>query len=136
MPHMAELPQLDMGMPSMFLASSVSPHVDTYWTGPTSFHDGSSGPIRDPCNASEFSFPQMPNGMRFLQLYVMMREDEKRIQDLDGESPTGPYPASWSAACKYFDFNLPRKKNQQEFAAATRSLFFVEIPFLYSERYL
>jgi hypothetical protein len=92
-----------------------------------------------------FRWSEMPNGMRFWQLYVIKREDEKRkkedeIRNPDEESSTGPYPESWSAACKYFDFNLPRKKNQQEFAAATRSLFFVEIPFLYwrltcSEKY-
>ena len=83
-----------------------------------------------------FRWSEMPNGMRFWQLYVIKREDEKRTRNPDEESCTGgPFPESWSAACKYFDFNLPRKKNQQEFAAATRSLFFVEIPFLYSERY-
>lgn len=82
----------------------------------------------------------IPSGMRFWQLYVIKRESEKEKKLEDGKSTTGPYPASWQAAKKYYEFNLPRKKNQQAFSAAARSLFFVEAPFLYwrvlcSEKY-
>jgi hypothetical protein len=78
--------------------------------------------------------------MRFWQLYVIRREQEKQKKSEEGMSTTGPYPASWQAAKKYYEFNLPRKKNQQAFSAAARSLFFIELPFLYwrflcSEKY-
>jgi hypothetical protein len=83
---------------------------------------------------------ELPDGMRFWQLYVMKREVEKQSKKDEGESITGPYPAAWRCAKKYYDFNLPRKKNQQAFCAGIRSLFFIEAPFLYwrllcSEKY-
>jgi hypothetical protein len=82
----------------------------------------------------------VPGGMRFWQLYVIKREAEKIKKQEDGLSTTGPYPTSWQAAKGYYEFNLPRKKNQQAFSAAARSLFFVEAPFFYwrtlcSEKY-
>jgi hypothetical protein len=78
--------------------------------------------------------------MRFWQLYVIKREQEKIQKRDEGMSTTGPYPAAWQAAKKYYEFNLPRKKNQQAFSSAVRSLLFVEAPFLYwrficSEKY-
>ena len=78
---------------------------------------------------------EIPGGMRFWQLYVIKREQEKIHKSNEGMSTTGPYPASWQAAKSYFEFNLPLKKNQQAFSAAVRSLLFVEAPFLYWRLY-
>jgi hypothetical protein len=74
---------------------------------------------------------ELPDGMTFWGLYTAKREMEKGLKEEQGLSITGPYPSAWRSVKEYYEFNLPRKKNQQAFISAVRSLIFVETPFLY-----
>jgi hypothetical protein len=83
---------------------------------------------------------ELPDGMTFWGLYAAKRQMERKKMEQKGESTTGPYPEAWRAATEYYAFNLPRKKNQQAFISAVRSVLFVEAPFIYwrllcSEKY-
>jgi hypothetical protein len=78
-------------------------------------------------------FSELPDGMGFYKTYInelhFSRGSDIRPDDNSDDAKEIKQNA-WENACAYYDFNLPRRKNQDSYWMAFRSLFFVELPFL------
>jgi hypothetical protein len=82
-------------------------------------------------------FSELPDGMGFYKTYInelhFMRGQHEGggVSPHDNNDDANEIKAdAWDNACEFYDFNLPRRKNQDSFWMAFRSLFFVELPFL------